>query len=87
MSLNIIIKLFIGLNLVPVSYEKGSGKVFFSWYSWRTIVSLSVLYVLALTCLIYYTQMSYAFVPGTPMEYARYTFILESCLMILILTK
>ena len=87
MSLSFIIKLFIRLNLIPVSYDKESSKVHFSWYSFRTIMNLSFHYGLALAGLIYFSQVSYAFVPGTPMEYARYTFEYLLVLMTFIVSK
>mgnify|MGYP006903835470 CR=1 FL=1 len=69
--MSILIKLFMRINLIPASFCQKNGKIHFSWFSFRTIFNLSVSYGLGLSCLIYYTQMNYVFVKGTPMEYAR----------------
>ena len=74
MNIGIIMEFFIRINLIPASFCKESGKIHFSWFSLRTVLNLSVSYGLGLSCLIYYTQLNYAFVKGSTMEYARYKF-------------
>ena len=71
MSLNIITELSVRINLIPVTFSQEKGKVYFSWFSFRTFLNVSILTGLALITLIYYVPMSTTFVKATPMEYAR----------------
>ena len=78
MSLNVIIKLLIQINLIPLSSGQENGKFYFSWFSMRTILNMFILYGLSLSCLAYYTLFTdYTFDMETPMEYARYAKMLN----------
>ena len=75
MSMSVIIKLILQINLIPASFCKENGKLHFSWFSFKTQLNLFLFYCLGLSMFIYYnTQMNYAFVKATTMEFARYIF-------------